>query len=271
MASVDSRPPKQRPSFDFGPDDSLEDRIQGDDAMKQDSRADSIGRRIVVSLVSLATIVGGVAASVQVYDYFTKQPSKPPAPISKGIEVDRGSATQSIGKHFHANLPQGWIVADRESFESSVRMSSPDAGMLFDVPDYVIDRQYLVPSAPSEASPVIAGQLVLIQNAKGTTVDQMFDEIEQMRHGPQNGHLKRDGTARIESATKVETMSGQAIRLICSLSMPYEPDRIVAVSNMFYCPTKDRAWMAVFYSRVGDDVLAADLILPVVESLEVYD
>jgi hypothetical protein len=73
------------------------------------------GAKFVVVLVTLATLVGGVAAGFQIFDYFKAEPSqeKPEDPLAwKTIE---------LGKGFSASLPPNWQVVDRDSMEAMTR------------------------------------------------------------------------------------------------------------------------------------------------------
>jgi hypothetical protein len=205
------------------------------------------GAKFVVVLVTLATLVGGVAAGFQIFDYFKAEPSqeKPEDPLAwKTIE---------LGKGFSASLPPNWQVVDRDSMEAMTR-GFTGASQLPSGPNVAL---HFVKE--KDQGPDLPSALAMLGSASMAQGESLENVLESLRRHP-----------GCQSATMIETVHGPTARAIIYHEGSY-PDGspLTLVMDAYLCIVDSRGLMAYFYTEPAQHLDQAATFRKIFEGIAV--
>ncbi len=237
--------------------------------------ARSFGNKVILVLVTLATLIGGLAASVQLYDYVTrekKQDTNIGSDSSNGWvsgELQQVERTM-VGSHFSMIVPPNWTVADRTTFESSMRMTGNNFDQLLSGTNAPIDIQFLMPKVGTPDDEAgLATQLFLLPKSENGSIEAMLSELEDIRNGPKNGFMDSNGRVRIEAHEKIEGEECPVLRVVLSIGEENDPGHVVSIANLFYAYSVENVWCAMTFCRPGYEIQSSETILAMAKSIQV--
>lgn len=222
----------------------------------------SFGARFVVFLVTAATIVGGVAAAIQIYESATKPKATAPTSLTK-----KDDRTQ-IGERFSAVLPAEWEVVDNASIEAGIGRFL-DENALFGAKDRS-DVSYVSAKlgSPDDAAGLLA-QFALPKENPFESLDQLERESQSVIDGPQSGFVDSEKRSRLEKIERVRGADGEALRMIFSVAGGSDPAQITLFMNVFVGMSNGRVWIAAFFCRAGFEMSMSSKIISVAESIRI--
>jgi len=213
--------------------------------------------RIVAGLCALATIIGGVAAGIQIYREAEDSPPKSYLERTKEPPketLEAGWRRESLEGGMTVALPQTWKPVDRDGLISLLKSTgSPNADAPFaslgpaDLISFVVEQNN-DPNAPT-----VFAAFGAIEDSSSQTIDE---QVESLRNNP-----------RFQTASKVTLPQGDAIHAILKEWMR-GPDgyEIPLIVDSYIIPKYGRQWIAMLYMQEHEHLPYSGTFRKIVET-----
>lgn len=213
--------------------------------------------KIVVGLTALATIVGGVAAGFQIYDYYNRpDPAPTKEKAVKAETLPEGWRRETLEGGISVAMPSTWKPVERDavialmrgtddfSVESFLRVLGPDDSF-----NFVIEETG-VPNAPTVFAAFGDLKAAPDQNLEKTVAD--------MRQ-------RRD----VRTASLVELPQGEAAHVIMERWMQNSNGYETAIlMDIYIIPKYGRLWMGILYMSENEHLPYSGTFRKIVETLK---
>lgn len=207
--------------------------------------------KLVFAIATLATIIGGVAAAVQLWAYW-----HPEKKIEQPGPSD-GDEWTEIRPGFKAKFGTGWEILDRNAYDAARRIQFGDLR----IEEALGEKHYLVRRGDATRTAGFA-MLAITNVSPSATLQSLIDEAKAA--ADQNSGMIAQGIS-LDAAELLETDAGECARFITGL---YDSQGMPTLVMSYFVWYKDaQSFGLYFYSLPAEATIDSPEFLRIAKSV----
>ncbi len=245
----------QAESDDSGADAATPPATVGTAYDQAAARPKRVWNSTVFALVTIATIIGGIAAGFQIYDYLRKEPKPDHAKVTVDSGLPEGWRRNTLEAGASIGLPPDWEPLDRDAMGVAARTMGMDSSILTDT-DRVKCLVYV--AKRDDPATTTLRPFGMVVGGFGSGFSDPEKEAAILLRRPD-----------CDTAKVVEMPQGKSVWCVVRRQYP-QPDGAVvrAIQEMYVWSVGDRQWMLAFNSDELDYVDNANTFREIAKTLK---